>query len=229
MMASVGPDLRPTRDDLLRRAVLNRVQPLQRLQLSRQPAAAGRLARLRRALTAAPGSDADVWPDTIGALPAELLGHDDTANSFERATHAAMCLYALHQQSQPLGMHVLRQDLGTAVQVLRPRNDTQEGDVDPVLRRFHALATATSYEETLYHLRGVVTLLRAKHVGLDYGQLAVDLRRLQSGKTAPGVRLAWGRGLYRRPPVRTPATADNPEPETSPGSTTDDPATGDDT
>jgi CRISPR system Cascade subunit CasB len=198
----IAPDRRPagpSADDQLRTAVLGRIVPLQHAQLAQVASAAGRLARLRRSLTDAPGADPAVWADTLGTLPGELLGRGDEPSSYEQAAHATMCLYALHQQSQSTGMHSPGRRLGTAVQALRQR--LGEGDEGgPVLRRFHILATAGSFAETRHHLRGLVTMLRGEQVGLDYGQLAVDLRRLQSGRTAGQVRLAWGRDLYRRPP-----------------------------
>lgn len=183
------------RDDALRQAVLLKVRSLQRQELENVPSAGARLARLRRALATSPGSVADVWADTTGALPPGLLGRGDEPSPYEQAVHAVMCLYALHQQSQSDPMHVDGQDLGTAVQILRRRRGADD-DIDPVLRRFHALATANSLAETLHHLRGLVTLLRGAHVGLDYGQLAVDLRRLQNPNYAGRVRRDWGRSLY---------------------------------
>lgn len=193
------PAARRGYDDLLRTAVIGVVQPLQRLQLAGVATAAARLARLRRALTSAPGSVPEAWADTVGALPRELVGRGDAPSAYEWATHAAVCLYAVHQQSQPVDMHVPRRNLGGAVLALqRSRSSGDEAD-PPVLRRFYALATATDFVETLQHLRGLVTLFRSERVGLDYGQLAVDLRRLQQPGTALGVRLAWGRALYRRP------------------------------
>lgn len=206
MSLGAEPSVAASPDDRLRTGVLARVLSLQRAQLAGVAAAAARLARLRRALTAAPGADPVVWDDTVGALPPQLLGHGDDPSRYEQAAHTAICLYALHQQAQSEGMHVPGRGLGTAVQTLRRRRDEGE-EGGPVLRRFQILATAGSFAEVGHHLRGLVTLLRGERIGLDYGQLAVDLRRLQSPGTAGQVRLAWGRDLHRRP-VPAAATAD---------------------
>lgn len=215
-------------DDALRRAVLSVVVPLQGAHLTGVPAAAARLARLRRALTSSPGSIPDVWSDTIGALPPGLLGREDAASAYELAAHAAVCLYAIHQQSQPVGMHCPQRNLGAGVQLLRRSRGGGEDADKAVLRRFHALATASSFSETLHHLRGLVTLLRSERVGLDYGQLAVDLRRLQQPSSTPGVRLTWGRGLYRRSSTHDSDATDGVDQPTSSESVTAPDNSGDD-
>ncbi len=46
-------------------------------------------------------------------------------------------------------------------------------------------------------MRGLITQFRAEEIPLEYGQLAQDLRRLQNPRTAPGVRLQWGRDYHR--------------------------------
>ncbi len=184
------------RDDGLRTAVLTVIVPLQAQQQQRVPSATARLARLRRALMTTPGSEPDVWADTVGALPATLQGRDDTPSRYEQAAHVAICLYALHQQSQALGMHRQGEGLGLAVQRLH-RATSEDPETGPVLRRFRALATATAFAETTHHLRGLVTQLRGHGLALDYGQLAVELRRLQAEPGAGKVRLTWGRDLYR--------------------------------
>lgn len=197
----------PTADDELQQSVVRVVRHLQAKLDARAPAGAARAARLRRALSASPGSEPTVWADTVGALPISLLGHSDAPSQAERAVHAAVCLYALHQQSQSVSMHQEGQGLGRAVRRLR-RARTDDEETSPVLRRFHALATATSYEETLHHLRGLIALLRSESIPLDYGRLAVDLRRLQRPTAAGGVRLVWGRDLHR--PDREPSSLQRP-------------------
>ena len=222
MTATITPDVMASRavlspDDALDRAVASRVGSLQAAAIAGAPSASARLARLRRAMTTEPGSDPDVWGDTLGMLPAELLGKGDEPNHVERASHAAMSLFALHQQAQSGPMHKPGETLGRAVERLRAKTGESESDTGPTLRRFHVLATASSLEETLHHLRGMVTVLRGEHLPLDYGRLAVDLRRLQTPSSAPGVRLRWGRDLYRfsaRP--ATAATSIDSAPATSP-------------
>lgn len=185
-------------DDQLRKSVLGVVANLQgRLFAeSRDATTLARLARLRRAVTSAPGSDPDVWADTVGALP-ERLSHGSHAENeptdYERAAHEAITLYALHQQSQSTAVH--RQDISLGSAARRLVRAT--GRDDAIRSRFQAIATAESATGVLYHLRALVTLLRSEGIPLDYAQLAVDLRQLHEGTRADQVRLRWGRDFHR--------------------------------
>lgn len=197
---------RAQQDTLLVQAVGARVTTLQALHLAGVPSAAALLAQLRRGLQQEAGSVAEIWEATIGSLDQSLLGRGDAPSVWERSAHAVMTLYAVHQQSQSKPMHRAGQSLGTAVRDLRRLEGRVVGDVDPVLRRFQALVTATSMSEITYHVRGLVTLMRGAGVPVDYGALARDLRQLQSPSSANGVRLRWGRALYASP-VRELATS----------------------
>lgn len=196
-----APTTVPSRDALLSDAVARTVAGLQRQYLAGVPAAGAALAVLRRAIGREPGSVPAAWQLTVGMLPASVLGGGDEPSPSEWAAHVAVTLYALHQQSQSAGMHRPGPDLGAAVRDLRRVRHADTGDVDPVLRRFQALATATSADEVQHHLRGLITLLRGAGIPLDYGRLAVDLRRLQSPRAADGVRLSWARSLYQPGPA----------------------------
>ncbi|PPH25478.1 type I-E CRISPR-associated protein Cse2/CasB [Rathayibacter toxicus] len=158
------------------------------------------LARLRRAVASAPGADPFVWAETLEGLPIEYQGSDGEATPAEHAAHAAITLYAVHQQSKAIGMHQRDVSLGRAVARLAHRNpatDAHDSDKQsPVLRRFLALGTATSFHETLHHARGLITQLRGASIPLDYGLLAYHLARLQRPSYADGVRLDWGRDYY---------------------------------
>ncbi|GIJ52212.1 hypothetical protein Val02_90980 [Virgisporangium aliadipatigenens] len=160
-----------------------------------RPEAISALARLRRGIGRAPGFDYTL--EEYLAVPEDLLGFrpvDDTRpTDSEQAVHDALTLYALHQQSRREPMHTSGQGLGHAMARLIHTSDTPDG----VRRRFAALGTATTYNEGIYHLRGLVTMLRGHRIPLDYGLLAHDLRRLrQPGKRAD-VQAVWGRELYR--------------------------------
>ncbi|GAB3618007.1 type I-E CRISPR-associated protein Cse2/CasB [Okibacterium endophyticum] len=159
--------------------------------------AAASLAKLRRAVNMAPGSDPSVWRETLEGLPQQFQGPEDGPSAEERAVHAAITLFALHQQSQTaFYAHKRRQSFGHAASALAK----QVGE-DPVLRRFQTLATATAFEETVHHARAMIGQFRAKKIPLDYGGFAVDLARLQSQASADGVRLKWGRDYYFRSPA----------------------------
>lgn len=209
-----APSRPPSRDEQLEQFTATRVAGLQRDYLADRAAAVGALARLRRAVTADPGADPLVWAETLADLPVALQGRDDAPSQAERAVHAALTVFAVHQQSRPEGMHRPGHGLGAAVRLLGQRSGADEA----VRRRFHALGTATSVPEVLHHLRGLVTQLRSSGIPLDYGRLARDIRRLQDPRLAGGVRLAWGRDYHRS--TRPDAA------ESSIESTTPPPATG---
>lgn len=195
-------------DDKLRDSVSAVVWSLQKGYLSerREFDIAARLARLRRAITSQPGSVPAVWQDTIGNLEPELLNRDDTPSQYEYAAHSAITLFALHQQASAGGMHKAGVSLGHAARQLGRHASNEEA----VHKRFLTLATSETREEVLHHLRGLITQLRSAGVPLDYGRLAVDLRRLQARSAADGVRLAWGRDYYRQ--VRDGSAADSGDP-----------------
>lgn len=201
-------------DQQLSRHVTARVLWLQQGYLADRPKAVASMAQLRRAVTAEPGDDPSVWFDIFDAFPVQLLGHTDEPSTAERAAHAAITMFAVHQQSRSEPMHHKDTSLGAAVRILGRDNASE----DATLRRFHALGTASSLPETLHHLRGLVTQLRGAAVGLDYGRLARDLRRLQHPLTAPGVRLDWGRAYYRNRPSKVePLDAPPTQSPKSPG------------
>lgn len=175
------------------------------------PEATGALARLRRGIGAEPGSDYTL--ERYLCVPDEILGFvpADRPADTEYAVHDAVTLYALHQQSQRRPMHVPGTGLGAAVATLLARSDSPEG----VRRRFAALGTASAYPEVIYHLRGLVTMLRGEEIPLDYGRLAEDLVALRTPTGPARIRAAWGRDFYRSRahsrPENNPTTDDAPE------------------
>jgi CRISPR system Cascade subunit CasB len=158
-----------------------------------RPEAVGALARLRRGIGRVPGFDYTLedylWvPD--GLLNRRPGGEADDA---EYAAHDSITLYALHQQSRRERMHADGSGLGAAMARLVRAVDGPDG----VRRRFAALGTASSYPETVYHLRSLVTMLREHQIPLDYGLLADDLRRLRRPANRARVQAAWGREFFR--------------------------------
>lgn len=159
------------------------------------PEAVSALARLRRAIGRAPGSDYTL--EHYLQVPDHLLGyrapHDAEATDAEYAVHDAVTLYALHQQSRRERMHVNGRGLGQAVASLVRASHGPEG----VRRRFAALGTASTYAESIYHLRGLVTMMREHQVPLDYGLLADDLQTLRRPTGRQQVQATWGREFFR--------------------------------
>jgi CRISPR system Cascade subunit CasB len=170
-----------------------------------QPEAVSALARLRRGIGRDPGFDYTL--EQYLQVPEHLLGYrpaDDTqATDTEYAVHDAVTLYALHQQSRRERMHVDGRGLGWAMAGLVRASSGPDG----VRRRFAALGTASTYHESIYHLRGLITMLREHQIPLDYGLLADDLRTLRRPGGRPRMQAAWGREFFRsRPSTDTDAT-----------------------
>ncbi|MFF3853729.1 type I-E CRISPR-associated protein Cse2/CasB [Micromonospora sp. NPDC002575] len=163
-----------------------------------QPEAVSALARLRRGIGRAPGFDFTL--ERYLQVPDELLGRrpadDSDAADTEYAVHDAVTLYALHQQSRRERMHLDGRGLGQALADLVRKTAGPEG----VRRRFAALGTASSYHESIYHLRSLVTMLREHQIPLDYGLLADDLRTLRLPDGPAKVQAIWGREFFRSRP-----------------------------
>lgn len=188
--------------------VHQRLGAIQARVLRNQPSGVAALARLRRGVSKQPGDVQDILEYTLAPEFAEGA-NDDAPTAREIAAHISMTLYALHQQSQRLPMHRRGFGLGRSVRQLNgPDADGQPG---AVRRRFNALGTADSLDELVHHARGMVQLLRAKAIPLDYALLAEQLVWWQTTPGGPAaVRRAWGRDFYRTPASNEPTT---PAPE----------------
>lgn len=154
------------------------------------------LALLRRGIGRPPGSAPELWSATFLGLPEDLMGTDGGPTRAEWAVHTALTLYALHQQGKSpreKSMHREGRRLGMAVRDLVRGED----DESRVKRRFDAVATAGDLIELSNHLRGLIQLLKAEDIALDYAQLAEDIYRYQFSGARDSVRLNWGRDFYR--------------------------------
>lgn len=169
-----------------------RLRELQEGVLQNRSASVALLARLRHAAGKPVGAVPEVWEITLAD---EFVppGSGDTATTAETASHIAMTLYAVHQQSASDRMHRRGYGLGWSVRYLR----RADGETDPVRRRFQALGTADTLSELVHHARGLVQQLRAAKIPLDYGLLADQLARWHRQGGAAAVRLQWGRDFYR--------------------------------
>jgi CRISPR system Cascade subunit CasB len=175
-------------------ALDRRIQSIQKEYLRGSPGARADLAKLRRGLGKPAGTVPEIWDLTLAAVPPELTWDRDEPSRAEQASHAALTLYALHQQSMSGPAHVPGVGFGEVVGRLGRGDGPSEA---AVTRRFMAVATAESVDEVLTHVRGLVTQLKRAGRGLDYAQFADDvIALLTPGRETP-VRLAWGRGYYR--------------------------------
>jgi CRISPR system Cascade subunit CasB len=183
----------PSRADLVRDEVRTRVGRLQSAFLANSSDAVATLARLRRCSPDEPGVDPTVWETTIGGLPEALRGGMNISVAE---------LYAVHQQSNQTPMHRTKVGLGFAVQTLA-RDRSRDGEPDQAaIRRLHQVVLSTDPTGRLYHLRGLISLLRSQPIPipLDYGQLGADLYRLFDPKqNSDSVVARWGRELHNRP------------------------------
>ncbi|MFI7081272.1 type I-E CRISPR-associated protein Cse2/CasB [Micromonospora sp. NPDC049903] len=141
------------------------------------------LAALRSGLGRGAGDVPALWPYYT------RLRADGYVSPELHAEHAALGLFAVHQQSQPTLMHHLGVGLGTAMSTLRISGKFSADAVD---RRFAAAATATSFIEVTLHLRGLVAQLRGIRQPMDYTSLLFDLRDWQDDDKAHAVRRRWG-------------------------------------
>ena len=154
------------------------------------------LAQLRRGIGRIPGDAPEIWGILFADMPEEMMSRNGKPTKEEWAVYTALTLYALHQQSRDVreeNMHRRNIRLGQAVAGLVKSEDDRER----VARRFNAFATASDMQEAAYHLRGLIQLLRAANIPLDYVRLAQELYRFQDPDEAPKVRLAWGQDFYR--------------------------------
>ena len=197
-------------------ATLGAVNHLQRgyLATPRDPWAVRTLAALRHVDATRPGTDPNLWEVTLGHLPDDLVGHGASPATYaERAVHAAVVLYAIHQQSRPGPMHATGIGLGQAARMLSARRSTST-EWDPgTVSRFQHLCRAQQWAIRLENLRELVTLMRSEDVPLDYGRLAADLWRLQTS-ASDRVLLSWGRQLHHLPsdaPTTTTESTDQGE------------------
>lgn len=175
-------------------AIAPRLTVLQEAYLAGSPAARAQLAQLRRGLARSPGDVPEIWDLCVGGLPAELVWERDEPTRAEAASHAALTLYATHQQAFAGRAHESGVSFGAAVARMRDRSPRGEA----VTRRFMAVATSQTADELLVHVRGLVTQLRAAQIGMDYALFADDVAALLDPYRKSSTRLRWGRDYYRR-------------------------------
>ena len=157
------------------------------------------LANLRRGVGHKPGELPELWGEFLSQMPEEMYGFSGPSQA-ENAVYTALTLFALHQQGHELpGDPMYREDikLGTAVARLIIGETDAESAFDRVRRRFNMAATASDITEFTHHLRGLVQLMRAKGIPLDYAGLAGDIFLYQNAELRSGIRLRWGQDFYR--------------------------------
>ena len=174
---------------------------LQARYLDNESRARGELAALRKGASRSPGELPEIWELTRVEVPD---GAGDAPTWEEIAVHTAMTLYAVHQQSRTESMFHPGVGPGRAARRLIGPPDEE----NPSARaRFNALVTSTTVAELRHHLRGFVSLLRARGIALDHAMLADDFLRFHQPGGARSVRLNWARQYHSLPAESQPAAA----------------------
>lgn len=158
--------------------------------------ASAALARLRHNVARPVGIDPGILDWTLKDIPDDTQPYaKDEPTSTELAAHAALTLFAVHQQSlREHSMHECGISFGEAIGRLSVDNPNAAG----IASRFFALQTARHPAEIIRHARGLIQLLRHPRIPFDYGLFAQDLVALQGPEQAAnGVRLRWGRDYAR--------------------------------
>lgn len=194
-------DLKARQNDIYK-YVASRVSKLQGGYLSDagRGNAARQLAELRRAAGKEPGSTPNTWSIEFDGCPESLVGVGHRPSEGENAIHAALTLYAIHQQSQKQGMHCVGKeyDFGSAVgryvYLNRSSKNLEDGELP---RRFAAMVTAASIDEVVHYARQLIKMLRSASIPIDYGRLARQLFLFQDPYARSGVLLEWGRSYAR--------------------------------
>lgn len=202
-------DLKTRQNDIYR-YVASRVSKLQGGYLSDagRGNAARQLAELRRAVGKEPGSAPNTWAIEFDGCPDSLIGVGQRPSEGENAIHAALTLYAIHQQSQKQGMHCTgkEHDLGSAVRkCIYLNRDGESLENGELPRRFSAMVTADSIDEVVHYARQLIKMLRSESIAIDYGRLAQQLLLFQNPYARHRVLLEWGRGYARAANADQPA------------------------
>ena len=163
-----------------------------------EPAVRAELAKLRKGLGKKPGELPELWGSLFLDMPQQLEGRGQEASPAEWAIYTALTLYAMHQQGRSVkddNMNRRGQSLGSAVAMLALHEKSSE---EAIQRRYNAMATAVDINELVWHLKGIIQLLRQRGLPIDYVELAGELYQYQDLRRRTSVRLNWGRDFYRK-------------------------------
>lgn len=174
--------------------VRNRI--FQMSQSKNESAVRAMLANLRRGLGKHPAEIPAAWEASFYNLPEELHGKGAEPSRGEYAVHIAMTLFALHQQRSDLHTEFMQREEVSIGKAMGQLHLCKSADSDAVKKRFDQVVSADSLAELSYHLRGVVQILRAEEIAMDYGMLAENLCNFQLPAKRDAIRLQWGRDYY---------------------------------
>ena len=166
-------------------------------------AAVAARAQLRHGVGKEVGAVPSIWAYTLESQRPQLS--DQKPSWGENAVHTALTLWARHQGSNAAPMHKAEgektpRSFGGAVRALaeKGRGDKRPEET-PVYRRLSSVVAAQTFGALAHHLRGIVDLLEAAEIPMDYGLLAADLFEWQSPPRRGAVTRRWGRQFARAP------------------------------
>lgn len=170
--------------------------------LTEGPWSRAMLARLRRGIGKQPGELPELFEIVLGEMPEPFYGRGDGPSYSVGAIYTALTLFALHQQGKDRPMSISGRSenkntgnsLGAAVGYLVKQDRERE---PAIKRRFDTVITANEFTEFAHHARGLIQLLRAGDIALDYPRFAEDIFWYQFDEKRNQVRLRWGEDYYR--------------------------------
>lgn len=142
-------------------------------------------ARLRRAIGKPLQSSPDIWEIILSdALSGEYM---------ENAIFTTLSLYALHHQGKQESMNDGKTNFGAAIAKLK---HAEYDNTKAVRRRFNTMITSLDLTELAYHAKGLIQLLRANDIKMDYPTFAMELLLFQFPEKKDKLLLNWGRQFY---------------------------------
>ena len=158
------------------------------------------LANLRRGVGREPGELPQLFGILLSDMPEDFWSKSGTATKEEWVCYTALTLYALHQQGYDAKSQHMHTDegvsLGKAMYKLAASYDGDPNAEQRVVQKMRILATSADVKELSHHLRGIVQLLKANGISLNYKQLSGDLYEMQFPDGKRKVCLRWGQDFY---------------------------------
>ncbi|MDR2672184.1 MAG: type I-E CRISPR-associated protein Cse2/CasB [Coriobacteriales bacterium] len=150
-------------------------------------------AKLRKGIGREPDEVPEIWDITLADIPEDLKSWNGIVTPAEQAIHTTLTLFALHQQGKTEAVNRSHISFGSAARrLVSPDNENEQ----TIKRRFDAVLTAKDFVELSRHARGLIQLMKAKDVCLDYPWFAKDLYRHQNPETKDRVMYKWGEDFW---------------------------------
>ena len=157
-------------------------------------------AKLRHGIGKNPADDPKIIGVILQDMPEEFFSRDGKTTKAEWASYIALTLFALHQQGKSIDSECMNSDDRTSIGLAMNRLAMKQDDANSKLRmqqKYKSLSTSIDMKAMSIYLRGLVSILKAHSISLDYALLASDLYEFQSERTKSNVILRWGQDLYR--------------------------------